>query len=549
MNSLRNDSRISSPVPTEILNSQASNSSFSKIATLAQKSLDENILNSASLKRTFSASNLSSSSISAKCPKGNSPEDLRAHGSDEEISAYLNLGNWRGGKNTDAICLALIQCFRNQNERLLLSDLGAISLPNCLEQMTQLTILSLHILSKVRNLSVISKLKNLKALQVIGNVEDLSFLKHMSHLTGLTIAGNESLLDLSILKHLPNLKYLRLNKNPNLKSLSGIEPLIKLKMINLDNSNIRSISPLKDLPTLTDLSAYGTTLGLTPTDPNRNQIAFLGGKSPLGLLRAEISDESLQRVDLCTFIKSHKELSSWVARLANQDRDPGMRIQAWESPLLRSTLSAHTLEILQLAQQDKVFFKEILLPLVDASMTDCADRTIYYFNEIIRSKALYQTKTLSDSEALLLFKKYYPLALAKDLARESAEKRNILREEIEVQIDFFQNLDIDLPFLNTQFVHIYKASGEEIKRVKIEFSKRLTALNYRVGYLCLDRFWQERLILKNPAFKPALLALEDAKYEDLERILASSPNDTAALRALETAHKERVIRLFSTASF
>jgi hypothetical protein len=591
------DSQTFSEAPTVILGSQSSlPDKDSQISASALAALG----GQPSLKRSLSAaSDLSSESLFSKRVRMvPSKED-----SNEEISAYLKLDTWRCEKNREEIVSTLVNCFKEQRIDLALPDLGYAQLPNCLEKMTWVKSLTLQSTSQVGNFSVLTKLHNLKSLSLAGETQDpsflrempfveelsiscnpvlknLSFLKNSSNLIELSldhnqnlknlsaikslaksslknleslslsgkfrdlsflealpflkklsVSSNPSLKNLSFLNHVSNLIELSLKNNKNLTTLSGIEPLIRLIKIDLSDTPIQKTSLLDDLPKLKYQTFYKHSPGLPAK------------KSTLGLLRANIEDEALQRINLRPFINYDKTIISWLKRLTNGERDTPM--PAWNLPQTREALSRHVLEILRSAQQDPVFTKEILLPLINDSMTSCSDRTLYCLNEIIRQLELYTTKDLPVSKAIPVFAKYYRLFLVKELARASAERRNVLHEEIEVQLDFFQKLAIELPFLQTQYSHLYRASSQEIQEAASTLSQKLDHLLEWVRYLCLDPFWQKRLFAENPALKVEFERIEESKYEELEVILANSPNHPALLKELEIRHNQKIVEILS----
>ncbi len=578
-----------SEVPTVLLGSQSSLlDKDSQITEAALTALE----GQASLKRSLSStSELSSNSLSSKRVRiMPSRED-----SDEEIIAYLKLDTWRCEKNREQIIAALISCFKEQKVHLTFPDLGTSHLPNCLEKMTWVRFLEVQSSKHLDNFSVLAKLSNLTSLRLVGETKDPSLLRNMPFLKELSISCNPALKNLSFLKNYKNLIALNLHYNPRLKDLSGIkspslkilslsgkcrdlsflEALPLLESLSLSsNPALKNLASLKYVPALMELSLKNnknlvTLSGIEPLirlikidlsyTPIRNRsllndlpklkyhisdthpLGMLIEKSTLGLLRMNTEDESLQRVNLRPFIDSHRNIASWLKRLTNGDLYVPM--PAWCLLETRTALSRHVLEILTFAQQDPVFTKDILLPLVNDSMTSCIDRTIYYLNEIIRQLELYRTKDLPVEQALLAFEKYYRLALVKELARESAERRNILHEEIEVQLDFFQRLDVKLPFLDTTYTNLpwIKAPDQEIEDAETELSQKLEDPLEWIRSLCLDPFWQQRLFIANPALKVEFDRIEESKYEELEAILANTPNHPAPLRELEVRHKQKIV--------
>jgi hypothetical protein len=588
----RIDSQTPSEIPTVILSSQTSllGKEDSQITAIALAALD----GQPSLKRSLSTS---SDSLSAKHVRTIPTEQA----SDEEITAYLKLDTWRSEKNRELLISTLINCFREKRDHLVLPDLGSAHLPNCLEKMTWVISLEIRSTKDLNNTLVLTKLPNLRCLSLIGETKDLSFLRSMPFLKKLSISYNPGLKKLSFLKNYENLTKLQLHYNASLKDLSEIKPLAKtalkhLKKLSL-SGKFRDLSFLESLPflqklslssnpALTNLSFLKNTpdllklslrnnknlkklsgieslirlvkidLSETPIKnflllddlpklkyrlPHGNPVGIPRQKSTLGLLRGNIENEALQRVNLRPFIDSHPNIASWLKRLTNGDRDKPM--PAWTLLQPRRALSEHVLEILKFAQQDPLFAKDILLPLVDNSMTSCSDRTTYYLNEIIRQYELYKTKDLPVSQALPVFEKYHRLFLVKDLASESAERRNLLHEEIEVHLNFFHKLDVALPFLDTAHTNLHwiKASDREIEDAEDKLSQKLENPLEWIRYLCLDPFWQKRLFIENPALTVEFSNIEESKYEELEAILADAPNHPAPFKELEIKHKENIV--------
>ena len=128
---------------------------------------------------------------------------------------------------------------------------------NSLEKCSNLTYLDIEDCPWIKDITPIEKLKNITKLRINKvAISDLSGIDELTNLTSLTLQSNTNLISINGIEKLINLENLEIstNKVENIENISKIE---KLKTLSLRNNNISDITPLSDNTELTSLDLRG----------------------------------------------------------------------------------------------------------------------------------------------------------------------------------------------------------------------------------------------------------------------------------------------------
>ena len=158
---------------------------------------------------------------------------------------------------------------------------------------------------------------------------------------------------------------------------------------------------------------------------------------PLALQRLGLTE-----LDITPLIKKDPNIISWLHRLAIEEGFKGFTKDADTLAMLAEKVP----EIMQYALENEAFFEKVLKYSLFQSAIHCGDRTVYYFNEIVRKMELFKAIGAPLEDALPIFRKYFSIALIKQEAERSIkertqemaleEKKELENESLEVELDF-----------------------------------------------------------------------------------------------------------------
>ena len=446
---------------------------------------------------------------------------LRWLGSDQAISDYLELETWETYGDKAEACKRLIASFRTRRVKLDLSNLNLTSLPFSLKKMPWITDLDVS-KNMIQELSPISGLKRLRAL-------DLSFN---------LIGGNKGIANfqaLDKLELLQSVKLLYLRGNPRI-----LEDRLRVDLKNCDhiewtddwaNHRIFSKRPrelLRDfwqrreqefrrLPeTLESFSQM--SLSDTPREPiivlDNPEAPEVLANHPLALQRLGLTE-----LDITPLIKKDPNIISWLHRLAIEEGFKGFTKDADTLAMLAEKVP----EIMQYALENEEFFEKVLKYSLFQSAIHCGDRTVYYFNEIVRKMELFKAIGAPLEDALPIFRKYFSIALIKQEAERSIkertqemsleEKKELENESLEVELDFllrFKELfkeEFTVPLALAKGV--FTSTGKETREdFLIGAAQRirdsLASPKDWIQYLATDSEWRKYLLSYRPEMQSPL---------------------------------------------
>ena len=334
---------------------------------------------------------------------------------DEEIYSYLDLDNWQSADNKKEACRRIIDCFRKKNHKLDLSGLNLTTLPELPDffwvkelDLSKNEIQTLEPLSAFKYLETLDLSYNkMSKIDGIPNFLPLKKLERLQSLKLLYMGGSSNLLMNRIKKDLANCDHIEWTDRFTLAPCSFSRRPGELLIDFLPRRN-RALDPLSIFSALTISSSIPSIAETTDPSPSENALSH-------ALEVLQITD-----LDISSLTSQDSNILPWICRLAGQDKHRGLIFAQDEE--LRPVLSNKVREILECARDNPDFFKNILTPLVSDSIILCGDRTLYNLNEIIRRMELFKTKDLSLEECLEIFRKYFPVALVKKIARQSIEE-------------------------------------------------------------------------------------------------------------------------------
>ncbi len=187
----------------------------------------------------------------------------------------------------------------------------------------------------------------------------------------------------------------------------------------------KNIHRLTDLTTLdlfctqvTDISALLNLTSLTIVGLDASRAILLD------LLKHTSNSCFYQTLNIEGLIQKCPSVLNWLKRLTNQDSI--IRMPYWSNANSRPAFSEAVLKVLQYTVNNPSF-GELFKESVENATTDCHDRTLYFFNELIEKVELDETQTFSKEKALPVFRKYFTKNIVKDLAHKSAIKRGFFK--------------------------------------------------------------------------------------------------------------------------
>ncbi len=277
-------------------------------------------------------------------------------------------------------------------------------------------------------------------------------------------------------------------------------------------------------------------------------------QSSIDQLKSHIIDQSpelqsLKSINITPLLTKYPNISLWLDKIVDPNQHSGVRCWREADLGLRPILAKYVLQFLSTALNDSIFERGIFKEIIDSSVSSCGDGTTYYLNEIVQELEFYQAKNKPLKEALSVFKKYIPVAVAKELALEHAYLNNLYGEETSIRLDFYEKLSAGVPFIHTYY-QFHKAPTS----IKPEAQKKLKAVmdnNKKLTrYLTLNPKWQAKLLLEASDLKEPLNELENKRNEKLEFIDSfkeqiAHKDYEGALRTLDVNYNKEKARIFA----
>ncbi len=446
---------------------------------------------------------------------------LRWLTTDQDVFTYLGLADWQTDGDKVEACKRLVECFKKQSTRLDLSNLHLTSLPDNLKNFISVKDLNLSS-NEIQNITSLSQLKYLTTL-------DLSYNK---------MGGEDGISDFLPLKNLENLKSVKLLYMGG--DLRRLIDHLRTELIHCEHiewidswgrncifsrregellgpflrRRDRVFSSLPEVRSANmSLAASGFEPSLLPDNPKDSALLE---SLPLALERLGIAE-----LDIDTLVSKDPNIVSWLNRLAIQEGYKGLPV--WKDLSLRPVLSGKVSEILRFAIEDEVFFKDVLTPLVSNSVIHCGDRTLYYFNEIVRRMELFKAKDLPLKEALPVFRKYFPVALIKAISKQSVEERalelnaeereSLKKEELEVELGFLirfkDDFQVPLAFSKGYYTNTWAETRSSfLYNATLRMRASLKSSQEWIQYLASDPEWRRYLLQHSSSLESELQAHE-----------------------------------------
>lgn len=482
---------------------------------------------------------------------------LRWMGNDQAVYDYLKLGSWQTLGDKTVACRRIISCFKNCSTLLDLSDLQLTSLPSALKELPWIQELNLS-KNTIADLSPLSHLKRLEVLDLSfnlmggrGGIADFQSLNHLEMLRCvkfLSMRGNPRILEDRLRQDLKNCDRIEwMDEWATPRTFSRRDRELLGDFWRRRDQEFRAFA--EDFSQLS-LASNGVA-GAVPILDNPKDPTVLA-KHAEALERLGLS-----HLDITPLIKKDPNIISWLHRLAIEET--GLKGFEKDSQVL-AVLSQKVPEILQYALEKEEFFEKVLRHLVFQSSIQCSDRTVYYFNEIVRRMELFQAKDLSLGEALQVFRKYFPVALIKKAAQQSLQERTqgvsleekeaLDKEALEIELDFlirFKNefageFVVPLPLDRGIFIGTGREEREEfLQRATENIRDSMQSSESWIQYLAEDPEWRLYLINHLPRLQSSLQREEEsfrvAEMDKLENEELDS--DEYNKRYLELQRRDR----------
>ncbi len=448
---------------------------------------------------------------------------LRWMGNEHAIYEYLKLGSWQTLGDKTVACRRIVSCFKHCSPVLDLSDLQLTSLPSALKELPWIQELNLS-KNTIADLTPLSHLKRLEVLDLSfnlmggrGGIADFQALNQLEMLRSvklLCMRGNPRILEDRLRQDLKNCDRIEwMDEWATHRTFSRRERELLGDFWRRRDQEFRALA--EDFAQLS-LTRNGAVSVLdNPKDPT------VLAKHSEALERLGLSD-----LDITPLLEKDPNIRSWLHRLAIEETGiKGFR----KDPQVLAVLSQKVPEILRYALENEEFFEKVLRHLLYQSSIHCSDRTVYYFNEIVRRMELFQAKDLSLREALHVFRKYFPVALIKKAAQQSLqertqgvsleEKEELDKESLEIELDFlirfkekFQGeFAVPLPLDRGNFVGTGREEREEfLQRATENIRQALQSSESWIQYLAEDPEWRLYLIRHLPGFQSSLQREEES---------------------------------------
>jgi hypothetical protein len=470
---------------------------------------------------------------------------LRWLGSNQAIYNYLELDSWETGGDQIEASKRLIACFRNQSLKLDLSDLRLTNLPLCLKKLDWVEDLNIS-KNQIQDLTPLSGLRRLTTLDLsfnpvggrdgISHFTTLNKLEQLQSVKLLHMRGSARIVEDLLRTDLKNCDHIEWTDEWTIHRTFSKRPGELLR--NFWKRREREFRSLPD--TLNQMSLISEKAPLVD-DP---QDAAVLTNHSLALERLRLTN-----LDISPLTEKDPHIISWIHRLAIDEGFKGFK----KDPETMEMLSKKVPEILQYALENDEFFEKVLRYLLFLSSIHCGDRTIYYFNEIVRRMELFKTvhrmktsevsdqnleKPIPLEEALAIFRKYFPIALIKQVARQSIEERTqtasreikeeLEAESLEIELDFllrfkerFQGeFTVPLALNNAIFTGTGKETREEfLQAAEQKIRDSLESHKAWIQYLGEDPDWRRYLLKYRPELQSPLEQTEQTfRNEGEERM-------------------------------